>query len=1448
MARPAAASVGRVILPARQDAPGDDGSAGREPGGAPPTAAPSGTDGGTDHGTDGTDGRTGPTGPVAGSGGSPSRPAVVRSPTGAELTAAALDRWRTALAGRAGESALSDVQRLGDAQLDLSTAHPSGIAQLFAGRRTRLSNLVREGVALSTAKRRARAVASRAEDHAQRYGLASAFLAIGVATWTEPDDAAGTSPRGDAPGDDDRAGSAETATAERTGGPGADGTDGTDGTVSTVRAPVLLRPVALRPRGRGESDYDLVLEPSLEVNPLLAGALRRRGALLDPAALARGAFTEAGFDPQPALARLRGLGDALLPDFALEDRLLIGTFVHPEQVVVDDLEALGESVAEHEVVRALAGDTRAREDLAHPLPPRLAGDRPLEQERGVGDLDPAQVHVLDAVAAGHHLLVDAPTGSDVAGTLAAVVADAAAAGRTVLHVSGHRRAGDALLDRLEHLGLAELALDIAPDSGWRARAATRLLAAMTVEPVVVREDQVTVVERELVDRRRRLQGYVDGLHRPREPWGASAYDALQALARLTSSRPEPRTRVRLTPQVARALTRERRAQATADLVHAAGLGAFTAATRTSPWYGARLLTAERARAAVDRLVVLLDERLPHVRAEVARVAESTGLTPARTPREWTEQLTMLGEVRHALDLFQPLVFERSAADMVAATATAAWRAEHGVEMSGAHRRRLRRQAKDVLRPGRHVEDLHAALVHVQEQRAVWQAHCPAGGWPRIPEGLAAVEREDEQLTEDLRALDLVLEGTAAGAGLAGLTWAELAQRLERLRADDAALQTLPERTALLENLSRQGLGALLEDLTDRGVPAGVVGAELDLAWWSTVFEEVLAEDPALAGYDGAALAKLVAEFRTLDRRHLRDRAVLALAAARELLRTRMRAADEETQALFAELVEHRFSGVRPAVERYPGVVRHLRPCLVASPALVPQLLPPTRGEDLVILDAAGHLPVETVVPALARARQVLVVGDTRSASGSALAELAAVLPTLSLHADASRRDPHLTAFLGRQGYAGRLTATPLPVTTSLLRLDLVDGSGMPAANGAVEATRAEVDHVVELVVDHALTRPEESLAVVTPSGRHAHAVREAVLAEVRDNPALGTFFAADRAEPFAVVEIGATQGLSREAVILSVGFGRTPHGRVLHRFGPLSEQGGDGRLLEALGATRHRLTLVSCFGADDLDEERLRHPGAQVLADLLRLVHERTDDEGAPGRDAPDGGAEPDRLVLDLAERLWRLGLVVDLHHGVEDGLRLPLVVGHPDLPGEMLVAVLTDDADYVAEPSVRVRDRQAPERLERLGWSVVQVWSAAAFLDPQGEAEAIADVVVEACRRRWAERRAARGPGRPPAPSVPLLPDEPADDDGPAPGSATGTFATTVPAVRGARPAVEPGLPAGAYTDDQLDDLLAWLLADGVPRHDAELAALLRGELGITRRGARIDAVVEAAVRRAQA
>ncbi|PFG44273.1 hypothetical protein ATJ88_2994 [Isoptericola jiangsuensis] len=1348
------------------------------------------------------------------------RPSDPDRPAAPTPLADAVRTWRAGLVDLVGGSSLADVGLLGEAVVDLSTAHPSGVAGLFAGRATRLSNLVREPAVFPTARRRARAVVVRAAEHAARYGMSPTYLAIGVATWTEHLDAAGeptadrrhdltalaevassaattsaasasSAPAASAASapdpdtgttDDDSAASPAPAVttsipivsiarqesrARRTTPPTDDEVVGT----RTVHAPILLRPVTLTPRGEGETDYELTLEPTAELNPLLVRALRARGADLDATALADATFTAAGFDPDDVLHRVAQIAGQHLDDLRTDQRVLVGTFVHPGQALVDDLDELTPSLGRHELVAALAGvDTALAKVAAVELPARRHGDADPARERGVGDLDPDQRHVVDVLAGGQHVFVDAPVGADVAGTVAAVVAEAAAAGRSVLYVTGHRRAADKLAQRLDELGLEGLSLDVTPRPTWREDMTGRLLGAMATEPETLDVAGPAAVRDALIGARAQLAGYIDALHQRRAPWDVSAYDALQELARLTSERPAPSTTVRLGATTTLALDGDRRRAVAADLQRAATLGAFTLRPSATPWFGANLLTMDDARDALSRVRRLKEATLPQLRRQIAYTGEVTGLEAPTTMRRWGEQLAMLAGMRSTLDVFHPMVFERTATDLVQATATRAWRREHDVEMGWFTRRRLRKRAKDMVRPGVRVADLHTALIEVAAQRDVWAEHSSRGGWPTLPEGLATIEDTFEAVKHDLEDLEPVLATTTHGARLLDLDLDALSERLHQLVGDPESLETLPERTALLRRAREAGVGELVDDLTTRRVPADLVPAELDLAWWSSVFEQILAEQPVLAEQDGAGLDALARRFRALDARHLESLSAPVRVSARAHLGTAMREDRDGAEAMFAELIEGRMTSLRDLVDSYGDVARRLRPVVLATPTLVPHLLPAHRTVDLVVLDAVQHVPTEVVLPAVARGRQVVVVGDPRAASGSSVVELADVLPHVALQPRENNRDPELTRLLARHGYDGLLRPAPVPRAEVLVQLDVVDGSGMPdPVSGAVESTRAEVDRVIEVSIEHALTRPEETLGIVTVTAAHADRIREALLAEVRANPALAPFFSGRRAEPVVVADITGVAGLERDTILLSVGFGRTPHGRVLHRFGVLGSDGGEAMLLGAVGATRRRLHVVSCFDAAALDTDRLRGGGPRLLRELLELAEQRSGraDQVELGNGV-DVGRVPDRLVTDLGERLWRLGYLVETDYGTGDGDHVPLVVGHPDLPGEMLVAVLTDDAAYVAEPSVRVRDRQLAQRLERLGWTVTQVWSAAVFLDPDGEADRVRRLVQQV---RDARVGTTGGVVVPPEVVVPVLPDD--GEPGPVP-SASAASATS--------------------------------------------------------------------------
>ncbi|MCU1418484.1 MAG: family ATPase, partial [Schumannella sp.] len=273
-----------------------------------------------------------------------------------------------------------------------------------------------------------------------------------------------------------------------------------------------------------------------------------------------------------------------------------------------------------------------------------------------------------------------------------------------------------------------------------------------------------------------------------------------------------------------------------------------------------------------------------------------------------------------------------------------------------------------------------------------------------------------------------------------------------------------------------------------------------------------------------------------------------------------------------------------------------------------------------------------------------------------------------------------------------------------LVLDYVeDGTGMPdAVTGAVESVDAEVDRVVELVLEHATQRSHESLMVVTASDKHALRVMQAVLDAMPAHPELAEFVVGDRAEPFDVLPIARAVAQSRDRVVFSLGYGRTPHGRVLSDFGPLGQPGGERLLAVAMTRARRSLSIVTCFKPSDIEDGRLKH-GAVALAEILDEVAARRAETPIPD--------DSDPMLVDLSRRLETRGLRVALGHRG----KLGLVAAN----GGTCIVVETDGV--LIGRSLRESLRLRPEVLRRLGWHYARVHAFELFADPEAVADRIA-------------------------------------------------------------------------------------------------------------------------------
>ena len=107
--------------------------------------------------------------------------------------------WHTELMKVAEESS-RPIDADDPAVVDLSFPHPTGASQLYSGKPTLLTSLVREETAQHEARGRLADLRSRIASLAERYGYAPVTLAIGQTSWNEPSDAPSVPDAGESDG------------------------------------------------------------------------------------------------------------------------------------------------------------------------------------------------------------------------------------------------------------------------------------------------------------------------------------------------------------------------------------------------------------------------------------------------------------------------------------------------------------------------------------------------------------------------------------------------------------------------------------------------------------------------------------------------------------------------------------------------------------------------------------------------------------------------------------------------------------------------------------------------------------------------------------------------------------------------------------------------------------------------------------------------------------------------------------------------------------------------------------------------------------------------------------------------------------------------------------------------------------------------------------------------
>ena len=557
-----------------------------------------------------------------------------------------------------------------------------------------------------------------------------------------------------------------------------------------------------------------------------------------------------------------------------------------------------------------------------------------------------------------------------------------------------------------------------------------------------------------------------------------------------------------------------------------------------------------------------------------------------------------------------------------------------------------------------------------------------------------------------------------------------------------------------------GLATLVNAIEVSGVtPAQVPAAfEVNYArWW---LAEAVDEDEVLKRFVSAEHELRVQEFRALDdeftkvsREWIRAKLCANLPATDSIQR------NSEWGILRHEITKKKqHKPLRQLLQEIPSVVLRLTPCLLMSPLSIAQYLSAEASNfDLVVFDEASQIPVWDAIGAMARGKQVVMVGDPKQlpptnffgrSEGtdgnddvvegdleSILDEcLGASLPTRNLSWHYRSRHESLIAFSNHRYYGGGLVTFPSPVTDDrAVSFHLVKGR---YEKGGARINQPEAQALVADLVSR-LKSPgfRESgltIGVVTFNSEQQGLIEDLLDAERRNDPGLEPYFSEIELEPVFVKNLESVQGDERDIMYFSITYGPDMAGTVSMNFGPLNRDGGERRLNVAVTRARHELRVFSSLRGEQMDLSRTKAAGVRDLKHFLEFA-----EFGPRALAEAHHGSQGDfesPFEAGVATALGRKGWQVHTQIGASS-FRVDLGVVHPDFPGRYLAGVECDGATYHRSATARDRDKLREQVLRGLGWEIVRIWSTDWWVNPGGTLERVHAALTELLEKDRGQR-----------------------------------------------------------------------------------------------------------------
>lgn len=287
-------------------------------------------------------------------------------------------------------------------------------------------------------------------------------------------------------------------------------------------------------------------------------------------------------------------------------------------------------------------------------------------------------------------------------------------------------------------------------------------------------------------------------------------------------------------------------------------------------------------------------------------------------------------------------------------------------------------------------------------------------------------------------------------------------------------------------------------------------------------------------------------------------------------------------------------------------IQLLKPIMIMSPIMLSKSFPMAPCIlDLILFDEASQMPFSHSIPAIFRAKQFAVFGDSQQLSPSSffvrggsqrsdlLTESRHFLPIHYLSHHYRSKHPSLIAFSNRYFYSGRLQILPA------CQNHMTDGVFCHyIAAGVYEKGRntTEAKRIITFLKEEISRIPKnESVGIVAFSERQlaelehelTHIEHEELRCALED-------------ERITLSSLEKVQGDEFDVLLISMAYGRDANGDFALRMGPLNQEGGERRLNVLFSRAKRALHFFHSVQASDFGYSD--NLGVQLLKNFL-LMH-----------------------------------------------------------------------------------------------------------------------------------------------------------------------------------------------------------------------------------------------------